>query len=163
MFNYIFVVNDIPLENETLKAETIVDILLKQKIWLLNRNTPNLRWMKSGDKVILYLAGKGRRYFYCTFELGESIVQHNKSSKEAAESYLYEFFELEIPIKNIEYFNPKVYISEIKETLDFIVDKKNYGLYFRQSTKIIDGNDFEKIINMGTTTKINENLNKNGA
>ncbi|TMV47042.1 EVE domain-containing protein [Paenibacillus mesophilus] len=148
--HFIFVVNDMDLGSLKLNGEDIIKELLSKKIWVYSKNAPNIMKINKGSKVILYLAGKGRRSFVCSFELSDDIKENDTLEPILDESYskLFTLFKLSSPLTNIKIFNNKVNISDIKESLDFIVDKKNYGLYFRQSTKVISEKDYDTILSL---------------
>jgi len=55
-------------------------------------------------------------------------------------------FPFRVDIKEINLWSERVPIGEVIDKLDFIKDKKNYGLYLRLSNKIIDKIDFIKIV-----------------
>src|SRR5438876_9450957 len=55
---YLVVVNDTQHESETIRAPAIVEFLFKRNVWIFQDRTPHLRDLKSGDKLIVYLAGK---------------------------------------------------------------------------------------------------------
>lgn len=152
----IFILNDISTRESTISGRILADILLSNKIWIFNKNTPNLRKMNQGDKVLVYIAGKGNRYFFASFELGDnqankSIISIDKlKSADNIEkpllTHIFKMFDLQWPIKNIQIWDKPVDISSIKDDLEFIIDKKNWGLFFRQSTKVILEDDFNRIL-----------------
>lgn len=144
---FIFVVNDLDLGSEKFSGEEIVNELLNREIWVYSSHTPNLKKITKGSKVIIYLAGKGNRAFIGSFEISGDIIEHKIEDRNNA---LLKIFKLSTPITNINWFKKRVPITDIKNSLDFIGDKKNYGLYFRQSTKVINSKDYNIIISSAT-------------
>jgi predicted RNA-binding protein len=145
---YIFIINNIEIGNKIIKAEEILDTLLNKKIWLFNTFSPNFKKIKKDDKILVYIAGKNRRYFVGGFTItGEMVKHENESPTNHVEKMLFNLFEYSINIEKIIMFTKPINILDIKERLHFIKDKKNYGLYFRLATKLIDQRDYEFIIN----------------
>ncbi|WP_226606457.1 EVE domain-containing protein [Bacillus cereus] len=143
---YIFVINDIEIGSKKIKAEGTLEFLLKERIWLYNLNTPNFRRIGNGDKVLIYLAGAGRRFFKAKFNIASEMFKHNFSSLGEKEKILFKMFEYASHIEQIEIFKEPMGIMELKSELEFIKDKKNYGLFFRQSTKQISEEDYKRVL-----------------
>lgn len=142
MAKYIFIVNDIIYPKQTYHAEDTIKLLFDDKIWLFkDSRVPHMRSLKKDDEIILYVAGPNRRYFYCTFILDSSIKSFTKTDQE-----LYKLFSNYVKIKNIKYFNEKIYLKPMIENLEFIKDKKNYGLFFRGAVRSITDDDYSKIM-----------------
>jgi len=143
--HFIFIVNDIQLEKSNIDAFEISSLLLSKETWLYSPLTYNLKRIKPGDMVLLYLAGEGRRCFTASFEIAENIRENTLEINGEAK-LLNDFYPLATKIKNINQFRKPVKITAVKEQLNFIKDKKNYGLFFRQATKLIEEEDFNFII-----------------
>ncbi len=146
---YIFVVND--LKNDLkimMSCEEIVEKLLDKKYWLFNDKYPissRVKKLKRYDKVLLYMAGNHRKFFVASFTLdGES---RNIEEVIGLDNKFYDFFRFAIPIKDVRTFVPPVSINTIINDLDFINNKKYWGLFFRQSMKAISEKDYIQIIN----------------
>ncbi|MBO1626156.1 EVE domain-containing protein [Bacillus arachidis] len=151
MNHFIFVINDIESSNIKVTAEQIFEILFKKKYWFFHQQTPNLKKIRNSDKVLVYMAGKGRRKFVGKFEIGGDIQVQNLEQNDTYIQAISRLYSLCVPIKNLEIFNNPVCINDIKEELDFITDKKNYGLFFRQATKLIDVDDYSRVIQSALT------------
>ena len=132
MAYYIFIVNNIELEYQTYSGKEITDTLLNKNHWLFSYSSPNIKKIKPKDKVIIYVAGKGNRYFYASFEIKDEIKEHNLTPSNHIEKLLFSMFPLAAQIDKLHFWGKPVYIKDIKEDLEFITDKKNYGLFFRQ-------------------------------
>ena len=143
--HYIFVINDIDFGDLIITAQEIADKLLNKNQWLFTQFTPHIKRIKAGDKIVLYFAGKNRRYFTASFEIAGSIVEHQMHASDNKEEILFQIYNLATPVRNIETWEPPLPISELKDRLSFITDKKNWGLFFRQSTKLISKEDFDLI------------------
>lgn len=143
--HYIHILNDFQIGKKKMSAEQILDILLKRKCWVYNSNTPNFSKFSNGDKIIIYMAGVGRRSFVACFEFAGGVEKHKLDPVSKEEKVLFNMFSFMAPIKNIIRFQDQVSMAEIKIELDFISDKKNYGLYLRQATKKISESDYNKI------------------
>ncbi|PAK50091.1 EVE domain-containing protein, partial [Priestia megaterium] len=126
--HYIYIINDfLVTDQDKIKAEEIVKILLNKKIWVYTPSTPNLKKMQPEDKVVVYMAGEKRKKFVGYFEIAEDINKHNFNGSTEEEEYIFNLFPLAASIKNIQLFETPVYIKDIKNDLEFIKDKKNYG------------------------------------
>ena len=117
--------------------------LLDNSIWAFGETAPNLKLISPNDKVIIYLAGKERRIFSANFTV--LTKPYILETSETAPEWL-RFFPKGIQIGDIKEWNNVLPIKTIISDIDFIVDKKNYGLYFRQSTKVISNKDFNTIM-----------------
>ncbi|WP_158438254.1 EVE domain-containing protein [Natranaerobius thermophilus] len=139
--------NDYMLGDQVIPGKEIVDKLLNNNIWLFHSGTPNLKKIKPKDEAIIYIAGKGNRFFYANIIVEDQIKEYSLNM-DIDDKFL-DMFYLSCPIQVINIWSKPVYIHDIKEKLNFITDKKNYGLFFRQSTKIINKEDYHKIIEQG--------------
>jgi len=140
---YIFFINDIAFGEKTWKADEIMNFLLENNSWAFSFNAPNLRYLNEGDRVIIYLAGPGKRFFAADFTIASKPFE-GKPEPNGPDWLV--MFPIRISAKNIKIWTEQLPIGNVKEQLDFIKDKKNYGLYFRQSIKIIEEKDFSFIL-----------------
>lgn len=143
---YIFITNNLELGDQKYSGKEITDTLLNNNYWLFSYSSPNFKKIKPKDKVIVYIAGKGNRYFYATFEIKEEIKEHNLTPSNDMEKLLFSMFPLAVQIDKLHIWGEPLNIKDIKEDLEFITNKKNYGLFFRQSTKAIDKKDYNLIV-----------------
>ena len=142
--HYIFIVNDFPINDKIYTGQEIADTLLEKNCWIFAENAPNIKKMNPGDKVIVYVAGKGNRFFYANFEILEKIKEHKMCPSSEETEVLYAMFPLGCSIKVLSISSKPVKIADVKEQLNFITDKKNYGLFLRQSTKIISKKNYDQ-------------------
>ena len=112
--------------------------------------------MKPKDKVIIYIAGKGNRYFYAHFEILDKVREHAVVYNSAKERDALSMFNLACSIRVIDIWQNRVYIEFVKENLNFISDKKNYGLFFRQSTKVISEDDYRLIVGAAQEKRVRD-------
>lgn len=140
---YIFFINNIELGEQVWSAEDIRNFLLKNNLWAFSSNAPNLKYLAEGDRVIIYLAGKGNRFFTADFTIA---CKPYEVKLEPNEPEWLTLFPIRINVRNIKIWAEQLPIGDVLEQLDFIKDKKNYGLYFRQSTRVIDEKDFLLIL-----------------
>lgn len=143
VMNFIFIINNIELGCTLYSTNEIIEYLLGQNVWAFSENAPNLRYFSEGDKAIIYLAGKDNRFFVADFIISDKPYGATRNIHEPEWLVM---FPIRIKIQNINKWTETLPISEIINNLDFIQDKKNYGLYFRQSTKVISEKDYYTIV-----------------
>ena len=146
---WMFILNDLLVDNIVFPPEEITEYLLEKEVWQYTPLTPNVKKINKGDKVLIYLAGRERRYFYATFEIQEPV--NSPSIKlglsEHWEESFNRMFKLSSHICSIEKFKEKIYLDEeLRARLSFIVDKKNWGLYFRQGVRTLSEQDYEAVM-----------------
>ena len=121
-------------------AYSIFKRRIKEKKWPMYWQTKFQSVIKPGDKLIFYIAGvnKFRQCFVGSAEVNsidkisntaESTVDPDKTQAQVT-SYIH--------LNNIKLFNKKVFIKNILNNLNFIENKKNYGLYFIGGVTKID-------------------------
>ncbi len=143
---FIFIVNDFPIGDKLYKGKEIVDILIKNKHWVFNQASPNLSKISPGEEAVVYIAGKGNRLFYANLRITGDLKEINPNK--LADEPFYNMFLTECPISTKNIWNSPLSITEVKDKLNFITDKKNYGLFLRQSNRIIEKSDYEYIVKM---------------
>jgi len=141
--NYIFFINNIKLGERVWNAKEIMNFLLENNLWAFSFKTPNLKYFDEGDRVVIYLAGKGNRVFAADFTIASKPYEEKPKLNEP--DWL-TMFPIRIDIKSIKLWGEQLPIGDVLAQLDFIHDKKNYGVYFRQSTKFIEEKDFFLIL-----------------
>ncbi|WP_341547458.1 EVE domain-containing protein [Desulfitobacterium sp. THU1] len=131
------------LEDNPWKAKDIMNCLLDMKLWAFASMAPNLKYMAKDDRAVIYLAGKSNRFFAADFTIARKPYETNLKNEEPNWLAL---FPIRVEITEVNLWPKHVSIGEIIGELDFIYDKKNYGLYFRQSNKAIEKADFIRIV-----------------
>lgn len=139
----VFCINNIELGENFVGAGNIADYLLSKNLWAFSATAPNLKYFNEGDRAVVYLAGKENRFFTADFAIVSKPYEAEKNSQEP--DWL-AMFPNRVKIENINIWKEPLPIRDVIDKLDFIKDKKNYGLYFRQSTKIIEEKDFYTIV-----------------
>ncbi|GAB6152566.1 hypothetical protein JCM17380_13160 [Desulfosporosinus burensis] len=140
---YIFIISDIELKERILQSREILDYLLGNGLWAFNSRAPYLKKLKQDDKVLVYVAGKKNSAFIACFTLASQPlkVTHNQSEPIWLFQYPYR-----VSIVDIEQFMLGLPIANIIDKLDFIQNKKYYGIYFRKSIKAISEKDYTEIL-----------------
>jgi len=140
---YIFFINNIEFAEKVWNSEDVVNFLLESNIWVFSSYAPNLKYLSEGDRVVIYLAGKGKRFFAADFTIACKPYEVKPESNEPDWLMM---FPIRIDIINVKIWSKNLPIGDVIEQLGFIKDKKNYGLYFRQSTRVIEEKDFSTIV-----------------
>lgn len=138
MYN-IFFINNIELSEKVWTAEEIMNSLLENNLWAFSYNAPNLKYLNEGNRVVAYLAGKGNRYFAADFTIASKPYE---AQPEPSEPEWLGMFPFRIDVRDIKIWEKHLPIGDVLAHLDFIKDKKNYGLYFRRSIKVVEEKDF---------------------
>lgn len=154
MSNFIFIVNDIlGEENTKISATTIAKTLLTAGIWIYRDNSPNLKWIKDNDKILIYLCGPGRRHFVASVQVIEEAKLFRDKSivlDEAVYSIATQlglrWMSLYTKVEVEKVFKEPVEIQPLVDRLQFIKDKKNYGLHLRLPIVKISDEDFNLIL-----------------
>ena len=132
--HYIFTINDMPISpNKSISAIEIADRLFECNTWVYNEKTPLLKKLLPKDRILIYVCGANRRYFLAEIELlgkPESFPAESPLAKLAKELGL-GWMKMYTSIRLIRRFEPPIPISNLIGSLEFIKDKKNYGLNLR--------------------------------
>jgi predicted RNA-binding protein len=146
--HYLSIINDLQIGNKVIDASKIYRTLFENNIWLFTKNAPFMKKINKNDQFILYLAGSQRKIFQNSFIINGEIKKiENSNLVEKIDKEILKFFYYYVPIKEIHDFKNNVKIKDIKENLEFITDKTNYGLFLRQSVKKINKKDYNYILN----------------
>jgi len=144
--------------NSHYNAQVIFDAQLKRKAWGLELGSRNFSEIEKGDICLLYI---GRPY--CAFA-GYAIASGKPHvfSKNKRDKYLDKVYRRK-PKAGVEFskvvrFDVQVPVTLIKDELDFIKSKKNWGLSFLGSAMPADEISFEKV--MGIACMLNKSLEK---
>lgn len=139
------VVNEITIKQTTYEAYDIVKLLLDNKVWAFSSRGPLVKRISPGDRVVVYLAGKDNRCFVADFSIASEISHANEEAIRSMGD-LSRMFPLTCRVSDATIWANKKPIKDILVQLDFIQDKKNYGLYFRQGAKWLNKEDYERIV-----------------
>ena len=127
-------------------ATDIINSRLKEKKFPLYKKTPFLNEIKKNDEVVFYLAGKGEnsQSFVATAKIlsietidNTAVIDPDNNNK-----IVIKYLNLD----NINFFEKKINIKSILDNLNFIKNKKHYGVTLVGGVSKIKYEDF-KIIN----------------
>lgn len=155
--HYIFIANDISLiQDKKVSAVDIKDTLLKHGFWSFAEKAPLCAKLKEGDRVLIYLAGRGRKAFVANAIIANSAEQIAEGSKERdiINKLGIGFLKHKIILKNIDLFPNYVKILDVIDKLNFIIEKKNYGLHLRLPIVRVNQEDFELILKCSNVSRI---------
>lgn len=147
--HYIFIANDISmLEDRKISAVDIKDTLLKQGFWSFTETAPLRAKLKEGDRVLIYLAGPGRREFVAVATIASTAeeLENGSEEKKVLSRLGISFLKYKVQLKDIVNFSNAIKIKNLIDKLNFVVDKKNYGLHLRLPIVRINMTDFELIL-----------------
>ena len=133
-------------DTETKFARDIINSRLKEKKYPLYKKTPFLNEIKKNDNVVFYLAGKGEnsQSFVASAKIlsietidNTAVIDPDNNNK-----IVLKYLNLD----NINFFEKKINIKSILDNLNFIKNKKHYGVTLVGGVSKIKYEDF-KIIN----------------
>ena len=118
---------------------------IKKNKWPIYSKTPQQLNIKEGKKVVFYIAGAGekKQSFVGTAQI-KSIIDNNTVSTDPNQEFKSVLFFIEF--KNLKVFNEEIKIKEHLNKLDFIKNKKKYGLYFQGGICKINQESYEYIL-----------------
>lgn len=154
MGHYVFVVMDVPVSNNlTVKAEEVAEALISNKIWLFRDRGGNVLKLREGDKILIYIGGKNKRYFVCSFEISGGVKKFSANNFEpnnerivnVAKKLGLVWMTYFTEIKSVIMFKEPIPLNPLIESLNFIRNKKYYGLNLRVSAISIPENDYKLI------------------
>jgi len=114
--------------------------------WPIYDKTPQLLNVKTGKKVIFYIAGSGekKQSFVGTARIKKKINTVNEVLDTNQEFRKVLFY---IEFENFKFFNKSIQIKDHIENLNFIKNKEKYGLYFQGGVCKIDESSHNYILN----------------
>ena len=132
-------------DTETKFARDIINSRLKEKKYPLYKKTPFLNEIKKNDDVVFYLAGKGEnsQSFVATAKIlsietidNTAVIDPDNNNK-----IVIKYLNLD----NINFFEKKINIKSILDNLNFIKNKKHYGVNLVGWVSKIKYEDFKTI------------------
>ena len=118
---------------------------ISEQRWPLYEKTKHIDNIKINDLLIFYIGGK---YSHCQSFAGEALVSKIEglneitidpdSKNKIVKKYLF--------LKEIQTFKKPIKILDLIENLDFIKNKKYYGLSLLEGTAEISSKDYDTII-----------------
>lgn len=140
---YIFTVNDVAYDsNLVIDAKTIFEKLIYAKIWLFRQRAPYVGKLDKNDRVLIYLCGKGRRYFIAEIEVMNKVKPLDHKFRLLAKDLGLGWMTMYCNIELIAKFDKTIPINPLIDNLSFIVNKNNYGLNLRLPVIKIPLNDY---------------------
>lgn len=147
---YIFIANDVIYDlNKRVTATEIARTLLFSGFWAFTSTAPLRGKLQPGDKVLIYLAGPGRRYFIAQATIATTPMIVDESVKKILQNLGLGFMSHSVQLTDIAMFGQVVHIVPLLPKLGFIKNKKNYGLHLRLSIVRISGEDYNLIVRHG--------------
>jgi predicted RNA-binding protein len=144
---FIFIANAVDSEPEITGYE-IAKALTDKNIWLASKSTPFLNYYTTGKKVLLYVAGKNFRCFIGNAQIADVLRDLTEEEIALSKELGLRGFNKTIPLKEVKIWKDKIFIKDYVEDLEFIKDKKNYGLHLRQASVRIGEDDYKTIISL---------------
>lgn len=141
-------VNDVPIgPRESINAKDIVKTLFDKGLWPFKEGSPNLKKLKINDRLLIYICGHKRRYFYGELELTSKIkpLNENKEIEQIAKKLGLVWMSVFAEFKVITVFDPPIKMLPLIESLSFITEKKNYGLNLRLPIIAMSKDDYDII------------------
>jgi predicted RNA-binding protein len=163
---YIFIINDILVDsNQSVSAEDIADTLIANNIWVFAENTANMKKLKEGDKVLIYIGGRKRKHYTHLIEITrkpkkfrDSNTTYSFTIAQITDSLGLKWMSVCAGIKIVRKFDEPIPIKPLIQKLHFINQKVNYGLNLRAPIVSIGEDDFNYIIaGTGESTRNFEN------
>ena len=141
-----FVVTD--HEKLQLSSLDVLTIRMADKVWGLNKNTPNNNKIKKGDKVIF---SDGAKF------MGSAILDSDfyKLTKEESEEMSHDKFATQygVKLKNIEIWKIPKPVDKFVKALSFIHKKEQYK-YFQVGIRSVTKEDFETLTGSSDTSTV---------
>lgn len=142
---YIFVATGLDFEPFSTGLD-ITKALLSNGAWLTGAYAPYRKDYKQGDRALFYVAGRGFRYVIGDAIISGAVEKMTKQDTKIAEALGLKGFQQRLPLKTIHLWNKGLSLQALVPILEFIKDKKNWGLHFRQAATRIPASDFETIL-----------------
>lgn len=98
------------------------------------------------------MSGKSRGYFYASFTITGEVLNINLIS--GLEEIFYKKFSFAVPIGEIKIFDRPIHVKELLNKLIFINDTQYWGIFFKQSLKLIDAKDYNTIISYSEKKRV---------
>jgi hypothetical protein len=136
--SYLVVVSDVRRKDTKIPARALLKYLLDNRCWFFHR-TP--RSLLKGDWLIFYVAGKGNHYFAAE----ATVASEAKEPRPNDEAFLKEvglsWLHRRIDLEQVQFWPHEVPAERVLPLLEFVTDKRNWGVYFRQGLKRLSAVD----------------------
>lgn len=143
--HYILIANSIEWSPHT-TGLVVAETLAKHSVWLASQYTPFRRDYKHGDRVLLYVAGPGARYLVGDAVVAGPVTGVTPADARLAEELGLDTFHERIPLDNVRLWEKPLLLKPLVGRLDFVKDKRNWGLNLRQAAARIPEHDYRVIM-----------------
>lgn len=140
--NYLFITSQIGLGPEIISARQVFEELMERGIWYLWVKTPYYKVFQAGDKALFYLSGKGNRSVVGSAIVADRPQPLTPEDESTLEKLGMPWFQFRLPLRKIEKWDSPVPIGSLVPNLDFITEKRNWGLNMRQGCRQITDSDY---------------------
>ena len=150
MPEYIFVTMDVPRSEGIVQAHEVVGSLLSLGFWAFSDSAPVAQKIGAGDSALVYVGGKDRHYFVARCLVKDGLEPSSCQQHATLSDLGLGFMRRTLPLQSVHWFPEPVRIKPLINQLQFIKDKKNYGLSLRLPARQIPTEDFDLIVTTGT-------------
>lgn len=144
MQNFLIVVNNIRHGDVTMNGADIVTFLLSRRVWIFPDHAPIKRF-QVGDRLIIYVGGRVH-VFVAEARIASVPAPLSPPLLSDLERMGLGWFRWFVRLKNERHLKPPRSIISLIPKLDFVTDKKNYGLALRLGVRRIDDRDAARIL-----------------
>jgi len=144
---YVFVVGEqMGCDGCAIPSSHVFKRLAANSRWFLSTFTPFRDKYKPGDQVLFYLAGPKHRYFAGRASVAVKPLPASQSDLEMLAQLGLFGYEVALPLSGVVLFRSPRPMRDLVGNLEFIKDKKNYGLNLRQGAIRISRKDYDYIV-----------------
>jgi len=145
--SYIFVCNSVDLPSgPSVTPDEIMHSLMARRFWALTSTAPFRAKLQRGDRVLIYLAGVGFRVFAARAVVDGEVSDISADQQAVLDDLGLPFFSYSVRLRECVEFPKPVRIAELVPRLQFIRDKRNYGLHLRLSVVRITSGDYDLVV-----------------
>jgi hypothetical protein len=146
--HYVFVVStQMGDDGSDIPASHIFDRLVRLSKWFLSQYTPFRDAYQPGDRVLFYLAGARHRFFAGHATIAGTPVPTAKAEAAALAELGLFGYDRSLPLTGLALFSRRHPMRELVDRLEFIKDKRNYGLNLRQGAIRVSPKDYAYVVN----------------
>ncbi len=147
MASFILIASDIrDSSEETIFANDVAKARLAQKVWPFGVFTRNRRIITEGDRIVIYLSGKGPKAQTFIAEATASS-RVTRADLEEPEEWGQVHWQLGLPLKRIALFSEPVPIKPLLHELSFMKSYGKWGAYLQGGCVSMSDSDYLVIRN----------------
>jgi predicted RNA-binding protein len=143
---YLFTVGDLGSRQIVLPAREILRRLMCECRWVFGAHQGSIKHLKPGDQVVVYVSGKGNRMFSASFTIDGPLGPAHRYADDQFGRILCRSFPLQVTIRESELWPKPVPMDEVRDSLSFIENKRDWGLYFRRGIRLLPQCDYDLIM-----------------